>query len=322
MKNQISSGTKRFPKKLLLRLAGTAVVLYILLSVTDTEKIAKALENAETGYLLSAFLITITSPFLTSFRLKVFLSAIGTKVAYNKCLVASLCGLSLNLILPARGGDLVKLAYLRENGKPSWPILAGAALLERGFDVLALGLIGLTASLLLGLQNAAIAAGFVATATTLGLLLLPRMGSLPVVGKKAGNFAAIIQKTSRKKLYLLGCLCTCCLCWTANSVIMGFLVKAFDHTVSLTHVFSATPPSIIAGIVPVSLWGVGTRDGALAYFLQGSTPAENAISAGFLYTVLVYWLLGLIGLPVLFFAKRKTKVITHESPESNAPDAS
>jgi uncharacterized protein (TIRG00374 family) len=168
LKNQISAGTKRFPTKLLLRLAGTAIALCILLSVTDTEKLAKALENAETEYLLSAILITIASPFLTSFRLKVFLSATGTKVAYNKCLVASLCGLSLNLILPARGGDLVKLAYLRENGKPSWPILAGAALLERGFDVLALGLIGLTASLLLGLQNAAIAAGFVVTATTLG----------------------------------------------------------------------------------------------------------------------------------------------------------
>jgi glycosyltransferase 2 family protein len=318
LKNQINEVRKKFPTKLLLRLAGTGIALFILLSVTDAEKLAQTLSNADAKYLISAFLITITSPFLTSFRLKIFLSATGTKVTYNRCLVASLCGLSLNLILPARGGDLVKLAYLRNKGEPSWPILAGAALLERGFDVLALGLIGLTASLLLGLQNAAIAAGFVVTATTLGLLLLPRMGSLPFVGKKAGEFAAIIKKTSRRKLYLLGCLSTCCLCWIANSVIMGFLVKAFDNTVSITHAFSATPPSIIAGIAPVSLWGVGTRDGALAYFLQGVTPAENAISAGFLYTALVYWLLGLIGLPALFFAKRKTKVISNESSASNA----
>ena len=98
---------------------------------------------------------------------------------------------------------------------------------------------------------------------------------------------------------------------------MAFLIKAFDHTVSAPHAFSATPPSIIAGIIPVSLWGVGTRDGALAYFLQGFTSAENAISAGFLYTALLYGLLGLIGLPALFFAKRKTKDITDESPESN-----
>ena len=103
---------------------------------------------------------------------------------------------------------------------------------------------------------------------------------------------------------------------------MAFLIKAFDHTVSAPHAFSVTPPSIITGIIPVSLWGVGTRDGALAYFLQGYTSAENAITAGLLYTALVYWLLGFIGLPALFFAKRNTKDITDGSPESNAPDAS
>jgi uncharacterized membrane protein YbhN (UPF0104 family) len=233
-----------------------------------------------------------------------------------------MCGLSLNLILPARGGDLLKLAYLPKNQEPSLGILASAALLERCFDILALGLIGLTASLLLGLQNAANTSGFVVVGTILVLLLLPRMGSFPIIGKKLGNFPKIIQETSRCKLKLLACFFTACLCWTNNSIIMGFLVKAFDDSVSSTHVFAATPPSIIAGIVPVSLWGVGTRDGSLAYFLQGVTEPENAVSAGFFYTVLVYWLLGLIGLPALFFAKRKTKDITDESPESNALETS
>ena len=99
---------------------------------------------------------------------------------------------------------------------------------------------------------------------------------------------------------------------------MGFLIKAFDESVTATHVFAATPPSILAGIVPVSLWGVGTRDGALAYYLQGVTAAENALSAGFFYTVLVYWFLGLIGLPSLLFTKRKRLDITDESTEHNA----
>ena len=93
---------------------------------------------------------------------------------------------------------------------------------------------------------------------------------------------------------------------------MCFLVKAFDDTVSSAHIFAATPPSILAGILPVSLWGVGTRDGALAYYLQAVTAPENALSAGFFYTVLVYWLLGLIGLPALLFAKRKGKNITYK----------
>lgn len=247
-----------------------------------------------------------------------FLALFGTKVSFRSCLTATMCGLSLNLILPARGGDMVKMTYLRRGGKPSWEILAGAALLERGFDVLALGLIGLIASIALGLRDTAITAGIVFIIAAAGLLLLPRMGSLPIVGNKVRNFSTIVKKTSQRKLRLLGCFCTCCLCWTANSMIMGLLLKAFDDTISLTHAFAVTPPTILVGIVPVSLWGVGTRDGALAFFLQGLTAPENAISAGFLYTALVYWLLGLIGLPALLLARRKTKTITDDSAKSNA----
>ena len=247
------------------------------------------------------------SPFLTSSRLKLFILATGIQISYSRCLIANLCGLSLNLFLPARGGDLVKFAYLRDDGQPSWGTLAGIALMERGFDVLALSLLGLTTSLLLGLHEAAIATGIVTITATIGLLLLPRMGSLPIIGKKAKNFSNIVTRTNNSKLSLLGCFCLCCLCWTANLMIMGLLLKAFDNNISLTYGFAGTPPSIFAGLVPVSLWGVGTRDGALAYFLQGITAPEIAISAGFLYTALVYWFLGIIGTPFLLFAKRKLK---------------
>jgi len=215
--------------------------------------------------------------------------------------------------LPARGGDVAKLTYLRKNGKPSWEILASATLLERGFDFLALGLIGLTASLALGLHDATIISGILLFITTSGLLLLPRIASLSITRKKAGNFSSTVKKTGQRKLLLVCCFCICCLCWTANSTIMGLLLMAFDETISLTHTFAVTPPSILAGIAPVSLWGIGTRDGALAYFLQGLTAPENAISASFLYTALIYWFLGLIGSPALFFAKKTTKPFTDAS---------
>ena len=290
-----------------MRIAGATIVVSILFSLVEPEKLSNALAQSDFRFFFPAFLFAIASPLLTSVRLKLFLSATGTRVAYGRCLSASLCGLSLNLFLPARGGDLVKLAYLRKDGKPSWGVLAGAALLERGFDVLALGLLGLTASLALGLRDAAFISGSVAMAAIVGLLILPRLGSLPIVGKKAKNFSSIVKTTGQNKLRLLSCFGVCCICWTTNSMIMGLLLKAFDETLSLTHALATTPPSILAGTVPVSLWGVGTRDGALAYFLQGFTAPENAISAGFLYTVLVYWLLGLIGLPALLLARSKNK---------------
>jgi uncharacterized membrane protein YbhN (UPF0104 family) len=309
--NTLNSESKKvFHIGFLFRIAGATLALIFIWYITDLNKLSNALSKADIRFILLAILIAIASPLLTSSRLKLLLLATGTQVSYSRCFFANLCGLSLNLFLPARGGDLLKLAYLRKNGLPSWGILAGVALLERGFDVLALGLLGLTGSLILGLQDAAIATGIVTFTAAIGLLILPRLGSLPIIGLKAQKFSKIVTEANNRKLSLLGCFCTCCLCWTANLMIMGLLLSAIDDTISLTYAFAVTPPSIFAGLVPVSLWGVGTRDGALAYLMQEITSPEIAISAGFLYTALVYWLLGLIGTPFLLFAKRNQKEST------------
>ena len=307
LNKQNSESTDVFNIGFLLRCAGATLALACICYIVDLQKLSNAITQADISFILSALFIAVMSPLLTSSRLKLFLLATGTQISYSRCFIANLCGLSLNLFLPARGGDLVKLAFLRKNEQPSWGILAGVALLERGFDVLALSLLGLTGSLILGLHEAAIATGVISFAATTGLLILPRMRSMPVIGKKAKSFSKIVVEASKRKVCLLNCFCVCCLCWTANLLIMGLLLKAFDDSISLTYPFAVTPPSIFAGLVPVSLWGIGTRDGVLAYFLQGITTPEIAISAGFLYTVLMYWLLGLIGTPFLLFAKRNLK---------------
>jgi uncharacterized membrane protein YbhN (UPF0104 family) len=304
---------------LLLRISGAVAVLAILFQVADIEKVRTKLAQAEWTWILYATVITVLAPLLGSIRLKLFLAATGVVLSYRRCLQASLCGLSLNLLLPARGGDFAKVAFLRSGPQgPSWSTLAGAALLERGFDVLTLGLVGLTTALVLEATEAAIVSGIAATVAATGLLCLPRAGSLPLVGKRLSLIAQATSGAYRRKRTLLLAGITACFFWILVSAIMGCLFQAFDQNITLAHALAVTPPSIIVGIVPVSLWGVGTRDGALAYFLHGLTAPENAISAGFLYTALVYWLLGLIGLPALLCARRKTKTITDDSDKSNA----
>jgi uncharacterized membrane protein YbhN (UPF0104 family) len=307
LNKQNSESNNVFNIGFLLRCAGATLALASICYIVDLQKLSKAITQADISFILTALFIAFMSPLLTSFRLKLFLLATGTQISYSRCFIANLCGLSLNLFLPARGGDLVKFAYLRKNEQPSWGVLAGVALLERGFDVLALSLLGFTGSLMLGLHDTAIAAGIITISAITGLLVLPRMGSMPIIGKKAKSFSKVVVEVNKRKVRLLGCFCVCCLCWTANLMIMGLLFNALDNGYSLSLAFAVTPPSIFAGMVPVSLWGIGTRDGALAYFLQGITVPEIAISAGFLYTALVYWFLGIIGTPFLLFARRHQK---------------
>ena len=318
MKTVSPNAAKPFPLGLLLRVAGAGSALVVLFSIVEPKRLAEAFSRADAQLALSSLALASLSPLLTSTRLKLFLSVVGAPTPYRRCLSSALCGLSLNLVLPARGGDLAKIAHLRTNGSPSWGTLGAAALLERGFDLLALGLIGLAFSVILGLPQAAGTAGAVALTAAASLILLPKLTRLPFVGKKFAGLAVISKEIRRNKPTLLAAFGLCLLCWTTNSLVMGMLLRAFDESLSLLYALAATPPAILAGIVPISLWGIGTRDGALAYFLQGSTAPENALAAGFLYTALTYWLLGLLGIPALLAARKKTASTSLVTPDPDA----
>ena len=64
------------------------------------------------------------------------------------------------------------MVYLRKNGEPAWKNLAGVVVLERAFDVLALGLLGLAASIIFGIHKAAIVAGSVTIVISIILLFI------------------------------------------------------------------------------------------------------------------------------------------------------
>lgn len=297
----------RSPALFLLKIGGATAILAALLHWVEPKKITAALANASPHWIQGATAMVLLTPLLASARLRFFLRATHVPSTYSNCLQATLAGLSLNLVLPARGGDAAKLLLLKNTGPSvTWSALSGAGVLERASDVLALGILGLCASFATSMPAPGIVSLCVILATLTCLALLPKSRSLPLVGEKLSPFAQACKSAYQHKVNLLAGLATSLLFWFTVSSIMACLLKAFDQSLSFLHALTVTPPAILAGIVPVSLWGIGTRDGALAYFLQDFTSPENALAAGFLYTALAYWLLGLLGIPALLAARRKT----------------
>ena len=285
-----------------LRVVGFICAICAFLFFFDSVEFFNNISRADNFYLSWALLITILSPLLPAFRLYLILSIGDLKKTYPTCIRVVFCGAALNLFLPARGGDFAKIGYLGPRGQNSFVTLSGLVIMERVLDVLALSIIGLLASLLLSdaiIASFCIGCGFLAV---FGIFSLPKLASIPIVKKKCHNLQAVASKVRGQKSKLCGCLIVCCFSWLTNTIIVGFLLKAFDDSMSFIHSLAVTPPSIVIGILPVSLWGIGTRDVALNYFLAGSVSVENVISAGFLYTVLVYWLLGLLGTPFLMIS--------------------
>jgi len=278
-----------------------------LFSIVDFKSVQESLSRTNPNLFGIACILVVLSPLVNALRLRVFLGVVDFRPTFTNILRATLCGLALNVILPARGGDIAKVAFLGRKNNEQWLKLGGAVILERSFDLLALGLIGLTASLLACNYKGTPLSGLVVFVCVFGMVFFSKFHRLPIIGAKLKNFNEAFRLIiPRRKEIFCGFIISI-LCWTTNCLIIALLLRSIDRTFQIWIAYSAAPPSIFMGILPISLWGVGTRDAALAYFLDGFTNIENIMAAGFLYTALVYWLLGFIGIPALLFARKSNE---------------
>ena len=299
-------------KKLLFILAKAtsgSLVLVFLFSIVDLKGVEESLSKTNPTPLLVACLLVVLSPLINAFRLKTFLEVVDFFPNFSNALRASLCGFALNVILPARGGDLAKVAFLCGENHKQWSKLSGAVILERSFDLLALGLIGLLASLITSNYKGAPLSGLVVFTCIFGMVFFSKFHRFPLLGPKLKNFNEAFRLIIPRRRKVFRGFLVSILCWSNNCLIIALLLQSIDRTFHIWLAYSAAPPAIFVGILPISIWGVGTRDAALVYFLDGCTLIENTMAAGFLYTALVYWLLGLIGVPALVYSRKSREVI-------------
>ncbi len=190
-------------------------------------------------------------------------------------------GCALNAFLPARGGELVKLALVRTR-IPGSTVTTLASTLS---------VVLLLDALLGGVLLAALAAFGVAPVT------VPSVGVLPIVAAAAvlaAVVAAILLRPQRgrrllarvaqgtavlraPRLYLTTVLPFQLVAWTcrigvAFCVLLAFGIEAGLATAALVVVFNG-----LSTVVPVP-GGVGTQQLLAAYALRGVTPLAGAVS--------------------------------------------
>jgi uncharacterized membrane protein YbhN (UPF0104 family) len=90
-------------------------------------------------------------------------------------------------------------------------------------------------------------------------------------------------------------------CWSMAGLIVCCLASALNTGVSWGYAYGIFPMAILAGLVPLTMSGVGTRDSAFVFLLAGRMPLEEATLVGLGYTLFAYWLLSLISLPAVFW---------------------
>ena len=301
----------RVPWKLLLRSAVSVVLLALLVRRVHVSSLVPTWDLPTALSLAGALLLTLTGIVLSTIRWRQVLSALGLPTAVRPLLSHYLAGLFVGNFLPSTiGGDVLRVARLAAvNGDR--PDTFASVVLERLTGWLVLPMLTLGAMVvnpgLVRLGAASTVALTISITTlvllgcTLAVVASPRLG-----GRLAGRpgwqrFAGAVHVgLARLRAHPVAALSVLAagLAYQLVVVLSGLLAtRALDLDVSLTAAMAFMPAVAIAQVIPISLGGLGVREGAFVLFLGPlGVPTASAVALG----LLVYGLnlcVSLLGAP-------------------------
>lgn len=284
--------------KLILPLLGFCLIILWISYNIDVNQIIFSLKQTDKTYLFLAAILSVIQIFLASIRFYLFLNAANTKVRLTKCTEAVMTAIAYNSFLPSKGGDLLK-AFVISKEKTKVIRITGITVVERIFDLFTIALISLIGLLLLEEYKYAITS--VSLLCTLCVILLgfKKINQLPFIGKKLNSIKDLYRIFIKNWKSTILAVTTCFLIWSINLLIIILLLKSVGFNFIYFKVLAYWPFAMIAGILPLSISGFGTRDGAFLYLLENNEFTETILTATFLYTLLVYWFLSLTSLILL-----------------------
>ncbi len=294
-------------KRLLLGALSVVVsggLLVWLLTRIDLGRTAALLQGASWGWLVAALVLTCALPFTSVFRWLGVLRAQGIRLPFWFALRAVMMANVLNSFLPSKSGDIAKAAYLREHGGLAKG--AGTVILERLVDLAVLGMLGLLGLLVNGSLWGLVAGvgllGLVAVVFT-AVLLLP-LDKLPLPAKIKGtalDVRVVFKSWLAHPAAIAQTLAGSVLTWSLGGFTVFALASAVHTGLGLGFAYAIFPLAITAGLVPVTVSGIGTRDAAFVALLSSQMSAEQATLVGIGYTFFGYWLLSLLSFPAVAY---------------------
>ena len=316
---------KRKGTRMLLGLISVLVsggLIVWLLSRINLAQTAQLLLQADWRWLLLALLLTCALPFTSVYRWLGVLRAQATQLPFPVALRAVMMANVLNSFLPSKSGDVAKAVYLREYGGLSKG--TGTVILERLVDLGVLGALGLLGLLVNGtlwglVAGAALLGGVLVVFLVVTLLPVERLPLPAKVTHVLTDLRTVFRSWVRHPAAIVQTLVGSILTWSLGGLTVYALAQAFGTGLGLGFAYAIFPLAILAGLVPVTVSGIGTRDAAFVALLSTQMTSEQATLVGIGYTLFAYWFLSLISFPVV--AWQVLAFLRGERPGEAAPKA-
>lgn len=275
----------------LLRIAISLGLLAFLLAKVGVRETWENLEGANIGYLLAVFLIYLFTIVLRSYRWRIFLNAQRVRASLPKLISLYLIGLFFNLVLPSGfGGDVVRIYELSQYSSRTASSIT-TVFMDRlsGFLALfAIATLALTFSyrLVPPEVGVTIIAIFLASLLGTGALfsrpLWRRLKGLPILSSLARREGVKELYLSAQSYTLTPFVEALSLSFAFNLILvfMNYLAAlSFGVRISFWYFLLFIPIISFLLVLPISLSGLGVREGAYIYlFSRVGVPSSSALA--------------------------------------------
>jgi hypothetical protein len=275
-----------------IKILGTVVLCTMLYRAVPWRDVVAGAARIDLGILSLGLLLFVPQTLLSAWRWRAMLRPLA-EVSFGDSLRQTLAGSALNLVVPAKLGDLSKVAMV-----PNEPNLrkqaAVRAIAEKLGDV-----------------------GMLLVAISIGFLELNRLSALLLACGFAGALMLLKRLQSRSFDYA-SWLGSTAILWTLHLSQIHFFLLACGVEVSLAATLQRAPIALFAGLIPAAFCGIGTRDAALVWLFADVAAAPTMALVGML-TALRYLVPGAVGIPVLMSLRRTATTPTSiATPEYSA----
>ena len=276
------------------RLIGIGIFILILYKINWAEFL-RIIRQLNPYWVFTSLVLQGIALVVTTWRWKLIMERLDIHVSFGRSFIHQLVGTGVAMVTPGQLGEFVKVLYHRGLRIPV-PESALSVLIDRLYDLFMLFVFGfLSLAILFGIQpNLVAAIAIVGGLVTLILFFIIRnkvdsaywiAAFLARLSPKAYK-EMIRQKTRRLARKVVSMspvfVATCVLLSLTNYTLLVakvyMLALAVHMDVSFWYIALAVPLCRLAGLLPISVSGIGTRDAMIIYLLSRvGVPAESSL---------------------------------------------
>ena len=301
--------------KRLISLAVSLLILIVIYWKIDFSGLIKVFQNCNGWWMAISLGMVVPLTLITAWRLQQLMPS-GARLEFDEAIRLILAASVLNMVLPSKMGDIAKAYFMKQRGHLDGSLSLSLVVFEKACDMLSLLLWCVFGLMLYPSKNWLfwIMTSSVTLGLIIGILLLSsrKFASLFFMIGKALSPKKIKLKLQKlqiswqemynyfwqDKVQLFKITFTSVLLWFLHLLQIWFFILALKAWTPFIANLALAPLAILAGLLPLTFAGVGTRDAALILFYQPYFNAPTAAALGLLCTSR-YLLPAIGGMPFL-----------------------